>query len=146
LKNISIRNKKRLPNDDDKDIIFEYFRLIQNKDIEHLMDLFADDAIIYEPFSKLVEGLKGKSAIESFLRVAIMANDTLQHNIIIEKENKNDMEEKSYDSKIITAFVAFERGDTVKARFTFELGYNDNNRSFFRSKHKKIKTLHIQFI
>ena len=69
-------------------MVFEYFRLIKNKDIEQLMDLFADYAIIYEPFSKLTEGLKGKSAIESFLRVSLMANDALQHHIIIEKENQ----------------------------------------------------------
>lgn len=126
-------------------MVFEYFRLIKNKDIEQLMDLFADDAVIYEPFSKLTEGLEGKSAIESFLRVSIMANDTLQHHIIIEKENqKNDME-KSCNSKIITALVTFERGDTMKARFTFELGSNGNNR-VFDSKRKKIKALHMQFI
>ena len=131
-----MRNKKRLLNNDEH-IVFEYFKLIKNKDIEQLMDLFADDAIIYEPFSKLVEGLKGKSAIESFLRVAIMANDTLQHNIIIEKENqKNDMK-KSYNGKSITALVTFEREDTVKARFVFELGSNNNH--VFDSKKKKIK-------
>lgn len=128
-----------------KDMVFEYFRLIKNKDIEQLMDLFADDAVIYEPFSKLTEGLEGKSAIESFLRVSLMVNDALQHHIIIEKENqKNDME-KSCNSKIITALVTFERGDTMKARFTFELGSNGNNR-VFDSKRKKIKALHMQFI
>jgi Nuclear transport factor 2 (NTF2) domain len=142
MDNIKLRNKKTLIN---KDIVFEYFRLIKNKDIEQLTDLFADDAIIYEPFSKLTEGLQGKSAIESFLRVSIMANDTLQHHIIIEKENqKNDME-KSCNSKIITALVTFERGDTMKARFTFELGSNGNNH-VFDSKRKKIKALQIQFV
>ena len=142
MDNIKIRNKKTLIN---KDMVFEYFRLIKNKDIEQLMDLFADDAVIYEPFSKLTEGLEGKSAIESFFRVSIMANDTLQHHIIIEKENqKNDME-KSCNSKIITALVTFERGDTMKARFTFELGSNGNNR-VFDSKRKKINALHMQFI
>ena len=136
----SVRNKKMVRNDED--IIFEYFRLIKNKDIEQLMDLFAEDAIIYEPFSKLTKGLKGKSAIESFLRIAIMANDTLQHNIIIEKENQNN-NEKSYNSTSIVALVTFERGDTMKARFVFELGKNNNH--VFDSKQKKIKALHIQF-
>jgi hypothetical protein len=142
MDNIKIRNKKTLIN---KDMVFEYFRLIKNKDIEQLTDLFADDAIIYEPLSKLTEGLEGKSAIESFLRVSIMANDTLQHHIIIEKENqKNDMK-KSCNSKIITALVTFERGDTMKARFTFELGSNNKN-YVVDSKQKKIKALHIQFV
>jgi hypothetical protein len=139
MNNIKKRNKKILIN---KDVVFEYFRLIKNKDIEQLMDLFAEDAIIYEPFSKLTKGLKGKSAIESFLRIAIMANDTLRHNIIIEKENQNN-NEKSYNSTSIAALVTFERGDTMKARFVFELGKNNNH--IFDSKQKKIKALRIQF-
>jgi SnoaL-like domain len=142
MNNIKTRNKKMLIN---KDMVFEYFRLIKNKDIEQLMDLFADDAIIYEPFSKLTEGLEGKSAIESFLRVSLMANDALQHHIIIEKENQKNEMEKSCNSKIITALVTFERGDTMKARFTFEFGSNGNNH-VFDSKRKKIKALHMQFI
>ena len=52
----------------------------------HLLDLFAYDAVVYEPFSKLAGGLRGRSAIESFLKVAIMANDALKHEIIIEKK------------------------------------------------------------
>ncbi len=53
------------------------------------MNLFSPDAIVYEPFSKLRGGLKGKQAIESFLDIVIMANDELQYNIII--ENTSDM-------------------------------------------------------
>ena len=49
-------------------IVYEYFRLIKNKDINGVLDLFADDAIIYEPFSKVDEGLKGKGSIRPFLR------------------------------------------------------------------------------
>jgi len=37
--------------------VFEYFELIKNKDIERLMNLFSPDAIVYEPFSKLREGV-----------------------------------------------------------------------------------------
>lgn len=124
-----MKNKKRrLPNND-KYIVFEYFRLIKNKDIKHLLDLFAYDAIIYEPFSKLTEGLRGRSAIESFLKVVIMANDALQHHVIIENKSDSHIENAdtmngnntSYDNrnnKILTALVTFERGDSVKARFT----------------------------
>ena len=157
--------KRRLLNDYDKDIVFEYFRLIKNKDIEHLLDLFAYDAVVYEPFSKLAGGLRGRSAIESFLKVAIMANDALKHDIIIEKKphtttiddnsaNKDDNKVscgKSNSNKSIAALVTFERGDSATARFTFELNPDDedsNNSSdrFFNSKQKMIKTLHIQFI
>src|SRR6187200_1561370 len=80
-----MRNKKKFVYNNE-DIVFEYFKLVKSKDIESLMELFAPDAIVYEPFSKITGGLKGKRAIESFLRVAIMANDTLQHQIVLEKE------------------------------------------------------------
>jgi ketosteroid isomerase-like protein len=69
-----MRKKKFVYNNEG--IVFEYFKLVKNKDIESLMELLAPDAIVYEPFSKITGGLKGKRAIESFLRVAIMANDT----------------------------------------------------------------------
>ncbi|MGB8032504.1 MAG: nuclear transport factor 2 family protein [Nitrososphaeraceae archaeon] len=160
-----IRNKKRSLLSDDKDIVFEYFRLIKNKDLEHLLDLFAYDAVVYEPFSKLAGGLRGRSAIESFLKVAIMANDALKHEIIIEKKpytttmddtsgNKDDNTisyGKNNSNKSITALVTFERGESATARFTFGLNSDDedsnnSNDRFFNSKQKMIKTLHIQFI
>ena len=40
-----------------KPAMFEYFELIKNKDIEPLRNLFSPDAIVYEPFSKLREGV-----------------------------------------------------------------------------------------
>ena len=63
--------------DNDEDIVFGYFELMRNKYIERLMNLFSPDAIIYEPFSKLREGISGKQVIESFQRIAIMANGEL---------------------------------------------------------------------
>ncbi|MFY9869800.1 MAG: hypothetical protein WAK17_08800 [Candidatus Nitrosopolaris sp.] len=48
--NISKRGRAKPPFDED--IIHEYFRLIRTKDIYSLLDLFMDDAIIYEPFSQ----------------------------------------------------------------------------------------------
>lgn len=157
-----MKNKKRRLPINDKYIVFEYFRLIKNKDIKHLLDLFAYDAIIYEPFSKLTGGLRGRSSIESFLKVVIMANDALQHHIIIENKSDNHMENAdtmngnntSYDdrnNKVVAALVTFKRGDSVKARFTFQLDSQDvkdinNPFHVYNSKQKKIKTLHIQFI
>jgi hypothetical protein len=38
-----------------------------------------------------------------------MANNTLQHNIIIERENQKNNIEKSYNSRVITALLTFER-------------------------------------
>lgn len=142
--------------------MFEYFKLIKNKDIGRLMDLFAPDAIVYEPFSKLTGGLKGKQAIESFLRVAIMANDTLQHDIIIEREsdtNRPKLEDKdnnnfdnnpnnssNSNTKVITALVMFEKGDSLKARFTFELSLDNNGNDHTTNSYNKIKALRIHFI
>jgi ketosteroid isomerase-like protein len=36
----------------DEDIVHEYFRLIKTKDMYRLLDLFADDAVIDELFSR----------------------------------------------------------------------------------------------
>lgn len=106
-------------------IIFVYFRFIKNKDINKLIDLFADDAIIYEPFSKTgdTDGLQGRTAIESLLNTVIMANSGLNHQIEIIKSdrkvcNNNDQ---------ITTNVTFERGGKVKAKFVFEFSSESVN-------------------
>jgi hypothetical protein len=121
------------------------------------MELFVPDAIVYEPFSKITGGLKGKRAIESFLRVAIMANDTLQHQIVLEKEaNLNEPKSDCKSSNgnknntnLITTLVKFEKGDSVRARFTFELASDNSgndNGATAGQKYNRIKTLHIQFL
>jgi hypothetical protein len=156
-----MRNKKKFAYNNE-DIVFEYFKLVKNKDIESLMELFVPDAIVYEPFSKITGGLKGKRAIESFLRVAVMANDTLQHQIVLEKEANLDEPKSDYRSSsnnrsdnnnnninLITALVKFEKGDSVKARFTFELASDNSgndNGATVGQKYNRIKTLHIQFL
>lgn len=123
-----------------EEIIYEYFRLIKNKDVGKLLNLFADDAIIYEPFSKTgdSEGLHGKTAIESFLNIATMANSGLRHQIEIIKSNS-----KFYDNNDqITANVIFERGGQLKAKFIFEFISESRN----SQKQKKIQSLRIKFI
>jgi hypothetical protein len=87
--------------------------------------------VVYEPFSKITEGLKGRSSIEPFLKVAIMANSNLQRKIKIEKSSKPNK---------ITALVTFEKGDKVKSKFTFEFQDDD------QASGKKIKSLHIEFL
>ncbi|HXP51795.1 MAG TPA: nuclear transport factor 2 family protein, partial [Bacteroidia bacterium] len=85
--NIGKRERAKPPFDDG-DIVYEYFRLIGTKDIYRLLDLFMDDAIIHEPFSKSEDGngrLQGKNAIESFLTVAMMASEGLREEVEIEK-------------------------------------------------------------
>jgi hypothetical protein len=126
----------------DEDIVHEYFRLIKTKDIYELLDLFAEDAVIDEPFSKSEAGkggLKGKSAIEPFLNVAMMVNTGLREEIEIEKSKLRS----DNGIKRVIAFVTFERGGKVKARFTFELSLEENHNS---QKQRKIQSLRIQFV
>ena len=138
--NIGKRGRAKPPFDEY--IVHEYFKLIRTKDIYRLLDLFMDDAIIYEPFSKSEDGngrLQGKNAIESFLTVAMMASAGLREEIEIEKpklSRGNDM------SKVI-AYVTFERGGKLQAKFTFEISSESCNSL---QKQKKIKSLDIQFV
>jgi hypothetical protein len=86
---------------------------------------------VYEPFSKVGE-LHGRSAIEPFLKVAMMANSELRHTVKIEKTMSNNNNE-------ITALVTFEKGEKVKGRFMFEFTEDDLGE-------KRIESLHIEFL
>ncbi len=139
--NISKRGTLKPPLDED--IVHEYFRLIRAKDIYRLLDLFMDDAIIYEPFSKSEDGegrLQGKNSIESFLTVAMMASDGLREEVEIEKSKLR----RDDNINQVTAYVTFERGGKLQAKFTFEISSEENCNSV--QKQKKIKSLDIQFV
>jgi len=143
MNNIPNSKSGRVKPHSDEDIVHEYFRLIRTKDIYRLLDLFMDDAIIHEPFSKSEDGdgrLQGKNAIESFLTVAMMASEGLREEIEIDKpklRRGNDMSE-------VVAYVTFERGGKLQAKFTFEISSEENYNSL--QKQKKIKSLDIQFV
>jgi hypothetical protein len=111
-------------------MVARYFRYSDNKDLAGILELFDYDAVVYEPFSNITGGLKGRSSIEPFLKVAMMANSNLERTIKIEKPHKPNK---------ITALITFEKGDKVKSKFTFE--FEDDEVSG-----KKIKTLHIEFL
>jgi hypothetical protein len=122
-----------------------------------LLSLFADDAIVHEPFSNIAGGLQGKAAIEPFLEIAMMASNGLRHDVIIEKpytsNNNNNCDNASKghcndnSSNKITALVTFQRGDSMRARFTFELVavLAESNASVIPLK-KKIQRLNIELI
>ena len=155
--------RKKVILQSDKDIVFEYFRRIKDKDVPGLLDLFTDDAVVYEPFSKADDdiqgkttGLRGKHAIEPFLGVVVMANEGVEGIITIDKSDEKTDGSKSKFTQI-SAIVTFERGDRITARFTFELispiisnsdnnnmNINQNNMNINQNE-KKIKSLHIQF-
>jgi hypothetical protein len=99
---------------------------------------FFDDAIIYEPFSKVDGGLRDKSAIKPFLEIALMANDGLQHKIEIEQRQQ---QQRNIDNKNqVSALVTFQRGGMIQARFTFQL------EEAIKHSINKIRSLHIEFI
>jgi hypothetical protein len=113
-----------------EEIVHQYFRYIDSKDLSGILDLFDYDAVVYEPFSKVTGGLKGRSSIEPFLKVAMMANSSLQRSMKIEKLAKPNK---------LSVLVTFEKGDKVKAKFTFE--FIDD-----LAAGKKIKALNIEFL
>ena len=132
-----------------KSIVYEYFRLIKNKDIDGVLNLFNDDAILYEPFSNIEGGLQGKSAIRPFFDVVLMANDGLQYKIQFERAQDSSNNENKEDSNQVTALVTFERGGIVQGQFTFKLRSEEEEEQY-RSRNgdraKKIQTLYIEFI
>ena len=145
-----MRYEKLLTN---KEIILQYFRLLQTKDINGLKNLFWHDAIVYEPFSKMEQGLRGWSQIEPFLKVAIMANESLSSKIIVEgpgllkdtnSEDNPDNDNANKNSDIVEALVTFQKDEAIEAKFRFELSSQTN--TVDSSKQKRIKALHIQFI
>ena len=116
----------------DEQMVARYFRCMDNKDLDGILELFDYDAELYEPFSNITGGLKGRSSMESFFKVAMMANSNLRRTIKIEKTNKPNT---------IIALVTFEKGDKVKGKLTFE--FEDDEEEDNR---KKIKSLHIEFL
>ena len=63
--------------------IYSYFRAIKEKDIDKLVDMFEDDAVIQEPFSKEAQ-LRDKRNFKSFFQIVCMANEELEHDLFFE--------------------------------------------------------------
>ena len=106
---------------------------MDGKDLDGRRDLFDYDALVQEPFSK-VQALDGRSAIERFLKLAMMAYTELRRTVKIEKHNKSN----NINNKIV-ALIASEKGERIKGRFTFE--FTDNE-----SEQNKIRALCIEFL
>jgi hypothetical protein len=97
------------------------------------MNLFSEDSVIYEPFSKS-KCLIGKSEIEPFLRTVIMANKGMQYELEIEKSGL------STDENMVIVLVRFNKVGSIASKFRFEFQPKDESNSL------KIKTMHIEFI
>lgn len=115
-----------------KDLVMEYFSRISKGNLDGVLDLFSEEATLYEPFSS-ESGLHGISEIESFMRVAMMANAGLEREITFPAQKKPDE---------IVANITFKRGDTIKGRFTFKTEDVPDSEGFS----KKIKSLKIEFV
>ncbi|HXW11459.1 MAG TPA: nuclear transport factor 2 family protein [Nitrososphaeraceae archaeon] len=118
---------------DNEIIVKEYFSRIRSRDIDGLLELFSDDAVIHEPFSR-ARRLFGKTEIKPFLKSVIMANEGLQYEINIERQKANPVDN-------FVAFVIFRKGNTINSRFTFS--FDDPDRT---STNGKIKSLLIEFL
>ena len=57
-----------------EEVIQRYFKCIDAKDLGSILYLFDYDAVVFEPFSNIEGGLRGRSSIEPFLKIAMMAN------------------------------------------------------------------------
>ena|SRR3712207_464369 len=112
-------------------IVAQFFRGIDSKNVDGILDLFDYDAVVYEPFSNVAGGLKGKSSIGPFLKVAMMANSNLRRTVKFENANNNP--------NTVKALITFEKGDKVKSIFTFQ--FED-----YETIGKKIKSLLIEFL
>lgn len=132
-------------------MVFDYFRLIERKDIEGLLRLFADDAIVYEPFSKEKAGLKGKATIRDFLLVTIFADPGTYQ--IIEFSNgyleSTKLEGKETDE--ISAIVTFGSEGILKGKFHFKFiieieVLEDKNGLNMTMPSKRIKELRIEIM
>jgi len=69
----------------------------------------------------------------------MMANAGLREEIEIEKPRLR----RDNGINKVTAYVTFERGEKVKARFTSDLSPEENYNS---QKQRKIQSLHLQFV
>ncbi|HEY9492015.1 MAG TPA: nuclear transport factor 2 family protein [Nitrososphaeraceae archaeon] len=118
---------------DNEIIVKEYFSRIKSRNIEGILELFSDDAVIHEPFSR-ARRLFGKTEIKPFLKSVIMANEGLQYEINIERQKNNHMNN-------FVALVIFRKGHEINSRFTFSFDNSDKS-----TVYGKIKSLLIEFI
>lgn len=114
-----------------RELVQEYFNHITRKDINDLLELFDEDAVVYEPFSN-TSGLFGKSAIRPFLEVVLMANEGLSRKIEFADDQADE----------ITAHVTFRRGGMAFGRFTFGCKAVETDSRI----EKKITSLRIEFL
>ena len=128
-----LKESKKINEKSEEFVVREYFRRIRSGDVEGILNLFSDDAVIHEPFSKS-KHLSGKSEIEPFLNSVIMANQGLDYGLKIEKE-------KQEDNTALIANVIFRKEGSIRCRITFELENTKADKSV-----RRIRLMNIEFI
>lgn len=114
-----------------KNTVYSYFRAIKDKDIDNLIDMFEDDAVIQEPFSK-EDQLRKMRYFKSFFQIVCI----LEYDLYFEEET---------DDNGASVLCTFQRGETVCARFCFRFGSSTriNAKGIIE---RKIEKLEIQFL
>lgn len=115
--------------DDNEKLVRRYFELVPT-DYQAAAELFSDDAVLFEPFSK-ENGLKGKDDIRQFLKVASMANSGLARDLMVMQQDGH-----------VEALVNFTKGSTVRGKFVFKI----QELATRKGTEKKIKELRIRFL
>jgi len=118
-----------------KNTLYNYFRAIKEKDIDNLVDMFEDDAVIHEPFSKERQ-LRGKREFKSFFQIVCLASEGSDYDLYFEEGT---------DDNGASILCTFQRGETICARFCFQFGSSIrvNRRGIIE---RKIENLQIQFL
>lgn len=94
-----------------EDIVRRFFKLIDSRDLDRLLDLFDYDAVVIEPFSKAVK-LSGRSEITSFLKVTSLANTNMRRKLELKS---------NYKTGRVRALVTSEKGDRLRSHFIFDI-------------------------
>ena len=124
--------KYKQTENDNEFVVQQYFMRIKSGDLQGLLELFSDDSIIYEPFSRS-KRLFGKSEIEPFLKSVIMANEGVKYELkIVQQMHKQ--------KNNVVAVVVFRKENEIRCRFTFGFEDSDDFKLITR-----IKSLIIEF-
>ena len=115
------------------DIVKNFFSLIEQRDIDGLVDLFDEDCVVYEPFSK-ENGLQ-KNNLKPFFQVLVNTNNDITREVsFLDKDNQfNEIE----------TLVTFNKDGMLRAKFIFNIKHYSDD---FGIELNKIETLHIDFI
>lgn len=118
------------PHEINEQLVMEYFKRITINDVDGLLRLFSEDAVVFQPFTKTA--IAGKSQIESFLKTVFMANSGMQRELRFERTPG--------DNGQLIVFVTFLKSAILKGKFTFKVD-TKNPKLVGR-----IKSLKIEFV